>query len=262
MVSFISRSNEKIEPAYSTPPDHEYVSAGTKSKSPFEDLGLQGRRYVTDVVSPDVIESTLGEPAVAHPIRVYVGFNSEPLYATGRSEWALDEMDRLGAWDRSHLLLFSPTGTGWVDQTLIESVELMTRGDVATVCIQYGRGPSFLEVQNVGVGRAQFRQLLWGVKQRLSGMPEEKRPKVLVFGESLGAWSSSDVVMHQGIEGFDVYGIDRRCGSVSPVSPNGRRPACARARAISSRRARLRRSITSSQFEDARRRGARTSCGR
>jgi uncharacterized membrane protein len=209
VVSFISRSNEKIEPAYSTPPDHEYVSAGTKSKSPFEDLGLQGRRYVTDVVSPDVIESTLGEPAVAHPIRIYVGFNSEPLYATGRSEWALDEMDRLGAWDRSHLLLFSPTGTGWVDQTLIESVELMTRGDVATVCIQYGRGPSFLEVQNVGVGRSQFRQLLWGVKQRLSGMPEDQRPKVLVFGESLGAWSSSDVVMHQGIEGFDVYGIDR-----------------------------------------------------
>jgi uncharacterized membrane protein len=209
VVSFISRSNEKIEPAYSTPPDNEYVSAGTKSKSPFEDLGLQGRRYVTDVVTPDLIESTLDEPAVAHPIRVYVGFNSEPLYATGRSEWALDEMDRLGAWDRSYLLLFSPTGTGWVDQTLIESVELMTRGDVATVCIQYGRGPSFLEVQNVGVGRSQFRQLLWGVKQRLSGMPPEQRPKVLVFGESLGAWSSSDVVMHRGISGFDDYGIDR-----------------------------------------------------
>ena len=32
---------------------------------------------------------------------------------------------------------------------------------------------------------------------------------MLVFGESLGAWSSSDVVMHQGIEGFDHYGIDR-----------------------------------------------------
>ncbi|MGH8950536.1 MAG: alpha/beta-hydrolase family protein, partial [Acidimicrobiia bacterium] len=33
--------------------------------------------------------------------------------------------------------------------------------------------------------------------------------KVLVFGESLGAWSSSDVVMHQGISGFDHYGIHR-----------------------------------------------------
>jgi hypothetical protein len=32
---------------------------------------------------------------------------------------------------------------------------------------------------------------------------------VLVFGESLGAWTSSDVVMFQGIEGFDHYRIDR-----------------------------------------------------
>jgi uncharacterized membrane protein len=31
----------------------------------------------------------------------------------------------------------------------------------------------------------------------------------LVFGESLGSWSSSDVVMYQGIAGFDHYGIDR-----------------------------------------------------
>ena len=32
---------------------------------------------------------------------------------------------------------------------------------------------------------------------------------MLVFGESLGAWTSSDVVMYQGIDGFDHYGIDR-----------------------------------------------------
>jgi uncharacterized membrane protein len=50
---------------------------------------------------------------------------------------------------------------------------------------------------------------LWGVRQRLLAIPPERRPKVLVFGESLGAWTSSDVVMYQGIEGFDHYGIDR-----------------------------------------------------
>jgi uncharacterized membrane protein len=92
---------------------------------------------------------------------------------------------------------------------MIESAELLTRGDIATACIQYGRGPSFLEVQKVALGQSQFRGLLWGVKMRLEGMPPEKRPKVYVFGESLGAWSSSDVVMHQGIAGFDHYGIDR-----------------------------------------------------
>jgi uncharacterized membrane protein len=61
----------------------------------------------------------------------------------------------------------------------------------------------------VALGRRQFRLLLWGVKQRLAGLPPEGRPRVLVFGESMGAWTSSDVVMYQGIDGFDHYGIDR-----------------------------------------------------
>ncbi|HMR96620.1 MAG TPA: alpha/beta-hydrolase family protein [Microthrixaceae bacterium] len=208
-VGYIARTNEKVEPAYSAPPDHGYASGGPDSVSPFDELGLQGRRFVTDVVTPELIEQVLGEPAVAHPIRAYVGVNSEPIYATGRSEMMMDELERLGAFERSHLLLVSPTGTGWVDQTMIEAAEFLTRGDIATACIQYGRGPSFLEVQKVHLGRSQFRGLLWAVKMRLEGIPAERRPKVLVFGESLGAWSSSDVVMFQGISGFDHYGIDR-----------------------------------------------------
>jgi uncharacterized membrane protein len=208
-VGYVARSNEKLEPAYSVPPESPYVSGGPDSLCPFDELGLQGRRFVTDVVTPDLIESTLGEPAVAHPVRAFVGVNSEPLYPAGRSEMMMDELERLGAFGRSYLLLVSPTGTGWVDQTMIEAAEFFTRGDIATACIQYGRGPSFLELQKVHLGRAQFRGLLWGVKMRLEGIPADKRPKVLVFGESLGSWSSSDVVMHQGISGFDHYGIDR-----------------------------------------------------
>ncbi len=208
-VGFIARSNEKIEPAYSEPPSNVFVSGGPNSISPFDELGLQGRRYVSDVMTPELIEETLGEEAVAHPIRAYIGYNSEPMYSTGRSEMALEELDRLGAFDRKYLLLFSPTGTGWVDQTMIESAEILSRGDIATCCIQYGRSPSFLAVQKVALGRQQFRQLLWGITQRLADRPVDKRPKVLVFGESLGAWSSSDVVMHRGIAGFDHYGIDR-----------------------------------------------------
>ncbi len=208
-VALIASKNETVEPAYSEPPTSEFVSGGPNSISPFFEVGLQGRRFLTDVVTPELIESTLGEEAEAHPIRAFVGVNSEPLYPSGRSEMMLDELERLGAFDRKYLLLVCPTGTGWVDQTMIESAEILTRGDIATACIQYGRGPSFLEVQKVHLGRTQFRGLLWGVRERLRGIPAEKRPKVLVFGESLGSWASSDVVMHQGISGFDHYGIDR-----------------------------------------------------
>jgi uncharacterized membrane protein len=208
-VAYIGRANEKVEPAYSTPPATPLVSGSDDSLLPFADLGQQGRRYVTDVVTPELIEQVMREPAVAHPIRTYVGFNSEPIYQTGRAELALAELDRTGAFDRSYLLLVSPTGTGWVDHTLIETAEFLTRGDIATCCIQYGRYPSFLSVQKVALGRGQFRLLLWGVTQRLAERPPERRPKVLVFGESLGAWTSSDVVMFQGVQGFDHYGIDR-----------------------------------------------------
>jgi hypothetical protein len=148
LVRRISRANAKMETNFSTPPSNEFVSGGPNSISPFEELGLQGRRYVTEVVSSDVIEETLGEPAKAHPIRAYlgepakahpirayVGVDSEPIYATGRSELALNEMERLGVFDRKYLLLVSPTGTGWVDHTMIESAELLARGDIATVCV-------------------------------------------------------------------------------------------------------------------------------
>lgn len=208
-VGYIGRSNENIEPAYAVPPVSELVSGSEQSLSSFGHLGLQGRRYVTDVVSPALIEEVTGEPAAAAPARVYIGYNSNPIYPMGRTEIAMQELERTGAFDRKYLLLVSPTGTGWVDQTMIESTEFLTRGDIATCVVQYGRFPSFLSVQKVALGRQQFRALLWSVRNRLAGMPKNERPKVLVFGESLGAWASSDVVMYQGIDGFDHYGIDK-----------------------------------------------------
>lgn len=208
-IARIGRSNETIDPGYAHPPTSPLVSGSAASLCDFADLGQQGRRFVTDVVTPELIESTLDEPAAAHPIRVFVGFNQQPLYPAGRSETALEEMERVGAYDRGTILLVSPTGTGWVDHAMIEATEFFTRGDIATVCIQYGRYPSFLSLQKVRAGRQQFRQLVWGVRQRIRSMPVEERPRVLVFGESLGAWASSDVIMMQGVSGLDHYGIDR-----------------------------------------------------
>jgi len=208
-VARVGQNNQRLEPGYATPPDSPLVSGSSASLLPFSDLGQEGRRFVTDVVTPDLIEAVMGEPALSHPIRAYVGFNSEPLYQAGRAELALAELARTGAFERSHLLLVSPTGTGWVDQAMIEAAEFLTRGDIATCCIQYARYPSFLSVQKVALGRGQFRLLLWGVKQRLEERSPELRPRVLVFGESMGAWTSSDVLMYQGIDGFDHYGIER-----------------------------------------------------
>jgi len=207
-ISYIGRSNEKVDPGYDTPPDSPLVSGSPESLAPFDELGQQGRRFVLDTLTPELIDTTMGEPGTA-PIRIFVGFNNHPIHSTTRTETALEEMERTGAYDRKYLLLVSPTGTGWVDHTMIEAAEFFTRGDIASVCIQYGRYPSFLSLQKVRQGRRQFRGLVWGVHQRLQAVPKDQRPTILVFGESLGAWSSSDVVMKEGIEGFDRYSIDR-----------------------------------------------------
>lgn len=208
-ISKVGQANEKIDPGYAQPPTSPLVSGSADSLCPFEELGQQGRRYVTDVITPDLIEEAMGEPAVAHPVRVFVGFNQQPLYTSGRAEVALEEMERTGAYDRGTILLVSPTGTGWVDHTMIEAAEFFTRGDIATICIQYGRYPSFLSLQKVRAGRRQFRNLVWGVRQRIRSMPEDQRPRVLVFGESLGAWASSDVIMKLGVDGLEHYGVER-----------------------------------------------------
>ena len=165
-VAYVGRANENVEQGYAAPPTSPLVSGSPDSLLPFADLGQQGRRFVTDVVTPELIQEVMGEEAAAHPIRAYVGFNSEPLYQSGRAELGLAEPARTGAFDRSVLLLVSPTGTGWVDHTLIEAAEFLTRGDIATCCVQYGRYPSFLSVQKVALGQSQFRLLLWGIRQR------------------------------------------------------------------------------------------------
>ncbi|MBS1836235.1 MAG: alpha/beta-hydrolase family protein [Actinobacteria bacterium] len=208
-ISTIGRANEKVDPGYSTPPTNPLVSGSPESLASFEELGQQGRRFVLDALDPGLIDETLAEQGAATPIRIYIGFNDHPTHSQSRAETALAEMERVGAFDRRYLLLVSPTGTGWVDHTVQESAEFFARGDIATVCVQYGRYPSFLSLQKVRQGRRQFRTLVLGVHQRLMGMAPGDRPEVLVFGESLGAWSSSDVVMKSGIGGLDAYSISR-----------------------------------------------------
>ena len=64
-VTYIGRANEKVEPGYATPPGTPLVSGSEQSLLPFADLGQQGRRYVTDVVTPELIKEVMGEDAVA-----------------------------------------------------------------------------------------------------------------------------------------------------------------------------------------------------
>ena len=68
---------------------------------------------------PDLsIETVMGEPARAAPVQVYVGLDSAPT-PRERVDLAMAELERTGAFDRSLLVLVSPTGTGYVNYVAV-----------------------------------------------------------------------------------------------------------------------------------------------
>jgi uncharacterized membrane protein len=230
-VSFYGRAMRKIE-AGATAPDPvvesdeasrwttSYVSGGPESLVPWETLGREGRRHALTPVRPQTfddrpegapdlsIETVMRESAKATPVQVYVGLDSAPT-ARERVALALAEMDRTGAFDRSLIMLVSPTGTGYVNYVAVAAAQYLTRGDVATVTMQYSKRPSPLSLTKIKDAREQNRLLWLRIVERLHERPQSQRPRVVVFGESLGAHTSQDVFLHWGTLGPEALGIDR-----------------------------------------------------
>jgi uncharacterized membrane protein len=100
------------------------------------------------------------------------------------------------------------TSTGYVNYVAVAALQYLTLGDVATVTLQYSRRPSPLSLGMVRTAREQNRLLWLQVLQRLRDRPG-RRPRVVLFGESLGAHTSQDVFLHWGTLGLDAMGVDR-----------------------------------------------------
>ena len=196
-----------FEPGGENPPKTEYVSGGPGSLVPYDTLARQGRRHVHSYVRPEWIERVMGEPARAHPIRAFVGLDSAPSMEE-RVELAMRELERVKAFDRSLLLMVSPTGTGYVNYAAVESTEYMTRGDCATVTLQYSKRPSPLSLGRVDVGREQNYMLVQMLYDRIQKEPAKSRPRLVLFGESLGAHTSQDAFVHRGTRGLMDRGVD------------------------------------------------------
>lgn len=155
----------------------------------WEDLGSQGRSFVSG--GPDAAELSdyFGETTPA-PIRVYVGLNSADNPAA-RASLALAELKRVGGFERSLLVLVTPTGTGWVDPGSLSTVEYLHRGDVASVAVQYSYLNSPLALltdadYGAETARAVFRQVYGHWKS----LPSGSRPRLYLNGLSLGSLHS------------------------------------------------------------------------
>ncbi|MFI2285241.1 alpha/beta hydrolase [Nocardia beijingensis] len=185
--------------AFSVRNDHTSVNAvqpqqPERSGSPaslakWETLGFEGRWFVSHGPTASRITSVTGRPA-KEPIRAYVGLESveggqEP------AELAVSELERTGAFDRKALVVVTTTGTGWVNSLAAGAIEYMYDGDTALVATQYSYLPSVLSfLADRNKATAAGRDLFDAVYRHWTARPPEVRPKLLVYGESLGSQGS------------------------------------------------------------------------
>jgi Alpha/beta-hydrolase family len=108
-----------------------------------------------------------------------------------------------------HAAVISPTGTGYVNYVAVETAEYLTRGNMASVSMQYSLRPSPLSLDRVAEGRTHYRMLIDAIHNALAERPADKRPRVVLFGESLGAWTSQDAFAHRGTQGLLDARVDR-----------------------------------------------------
>jgi uncharacterized membrane protein len=156
--------------------------SATRSGSPdslisFASLGKEGRQFVTHGDFPS-------------SIRAFAGLQSAPTAQT-RAEIAVADMLRAGGADADIWVGITTTGNGFIDPVAARAVDKVTAGKAALVAIQYSTLPSWLSfLVNQGnarqAGIATF-DALTAARERL---PPEKRPRLVLYGESLGAFGS------------------------------------------------------------------------
>lgn len=210
-MEYVNRQAEQggaaIEAAYQEPATGERVSGGPNSVVDWQSLSREGRRFVNMALTPEEISGVTGRPAIS-PVRAFVGLATAPT-VDARVSIAMQELENLGAFERSVLCFSSPTGTGYINYVVAETLEYLTNGDCATVGLQYSLRPSFLSLDKVKLGREQNRALLHAIHGRLMGIEESKRPRFVAMGESLGAFTMQDAFLHEGTGGLHRAGICR-----------------------------------------------------
>jgi uncharacterized membrane protein len=198
-----------IDAAYTTAPESACVSGGAESGIDWTTLSREGVRFVAMSLPRDRIADVTSTPLedVKDPIRCFAGLETAPSVGA-RVSMVMEDMERLGAFDRAVICVASPTGTGYLNYVAIETLEYLTRGDCATVALQYSLRPSYLSLDRVRMAREQNLALLNAVTWRIRGLPEGKRPRLVGFGESLGAQTLQSCFLHEGSAGFDRIGMD------------------------------------------------------
>ena len=189
---FLAGANRVFQPQNTTTragivqPQQPEKSGSPTSYAPWETLGYQGRNFVATGPHVDELTRLNGKPA-KEPIRVYVGLNTAE-DDESRMAVLLSELERTGAFDRKLLVIIPTTGTGWINPVAARALELMYNGDTALVGSQYSFLPSWISfLGDKEKSMRSGRMMIDAVHERWMKLPADHRPKLVLYGESLGS---------------------------------------------------------------------------
>ncbi len=190
VVASLDATFKAINDEFSTSlpaPTSPYVSAGPQSGESWDDLGRQGRVFIAAAPTEEDISAFTGDDALS-PVRAYVGA-SDGIDLRESAQRAVDELDRMGGFDRSVLNVVTGTGRGWVNENQARALEFMWAGDTATVSMQYSYLPSWMSFLVDGERAQDAGRLLFdAVYAEWVELPRDSRPLLVVSGESLGSF--------------------------------------------------------------------------
>ena len=169
-----------------TQPTQPERSGSPASLANWDTLGYQGRIFVSTGPHADELAELNGRPA-REPIRIYAGLATADT-DEARVNVILSELRRTGAFDRKLLVIVPTTGTGWVDPIAARSIESMYNGDTAMVALQYSYLPSWISfLADEQRSMESGKQLIDAVQGQWAAQPPLHRPKLALYGESLGS---------------------------------------------------------------------------
>jgi uncharacterized membrane protein len=169
------------------PPTTMLRSGGPGSLVSWASLGHQGRIFVDGGPTTGQLSAFNGAPAL-EPIRAYAGLGSANGIGSA-AELAARELERAGGLTRKVVAVATTTGTGWINEAEADAIEYMFNGDTAIVSMQYSFLPSWLSfLVDKENARHAGQALFEAVSARVRALPEGARPKLVVFGESLGSF--------------------------------------------------------------------------
>ena len=179
-------ANDETDPEFAAPTS-PLRSGGPDSSASWESLGHQGRVFVAAGPTVDDLSKFNGKPAI-EPIRAYAGLHSaDGIKAT--AALAAQELQQKGGLDRAVVTVATTTGTGWINEAEASALEYMYNGDTAIVSMQYSFLPSWLSfLVDKENARQAGQSLFEAVDSLIREMPEAQRPRLVVFGESLGSF--------------------------------------------------------------------------